>query len=190
MNFSSITLYHDRVRIVVLRRFDLKQMLKLIVRSLVCVIEVCRVERVRPREGVVDLRLLGLGLASLSSLFVTLDKTELVVVIVVVFILALHVVIVTAEVIGMNSAEAILVEVSRVQLLITLDKLIHLLLRVVEACSCASLASLRGGLPHVLLKHHDLILLVRVLVLVVGIHVEPRVRKHLLSCSTLVRIPR
>jgi hypothetical protein len=69
------------------------------------------------------------------------------------------------------SAKTVLVQVSSIELFVTLDQLIHFLLGIVEASPSFVCCHL-----HILFKHHDLILLVCVFIIVVRRHIQPRVR--------------
>lgn len=77
MNFSSITLLNRRLRsiviIVMLRWLGVNQVLELVVRSLVRVVEVSRVQRVGTCERIVNLALLAFGSPKLGTFLVTVN---------------------------------------------------------------------------------------------------------------------
>ena len=161
-----------------LRCFRVHQMLKLIVGSLVSVVEVSWVQGVRACEGIINFGLLSLRLPDLSSLLVTVDQASLVAVVIIVLIFSFHAVIVTAEMLRVVSTKAVFIDIAGIDFLITLNELVHLLLGIVEASASSSstFATFISTHLHLLFKHHDLILLVCILVLVVGSHIQPRVR--------------
>ena len=70
--------------------------------------------------------------------------------------------------VGVSGTETVLVDIGCVDLLIALDEFVHLLLRVVEASIGCTLTTLATSHLHFFFKHHDLILLVCVLVVVVS----------------------
>jgi hypothetical protein len=167
-----------------------EEVLELIVRALVRVVEVSGVKWVGPRERVVDLGLAGLALPYLFAVVVAAHQAQLVhiVVIVILCVAAVHWVFVTREPTCRPTVESIVIDVCGVDLLVTFNELIHLLRFVFENISTASLAS--GSLHlHLLLEHHDLVFLVGVFVIVVGVHVQPLVLQHFLCGGALVRIP-
>lgn len=162
-----------------------KQMFKLVVGALVSVVEISRVEWVRASERVVDLRLLCLPLAQPVAFFVTVHQTCFIIIVLVLVRLSIDTRVFIAATADAASV-AVIVDVCRVDLFVALNELVHFLLLIIIDDTATALG---GGLLHFLLQHHYLILLVCVLVLVVGIHVQPAVIKHLLSSSTLMRVP-
>lgn len=160
-------------------------MLKLIVWPLVRMVEIGGIERIRPRERVVDLRLLILALSYLITLVVAGHQAQLVFVVFILVICAtLNCIFVTGV---CPPVVPVIIDICCVDLLIALNELIHLLGFLVEYAPAALAA---GALHlHLLLKHHDLILLLGILVLIVRRHVQPLMVQHGLGRCALVRIP-